>query len=230
MDDISWSIYAVMDAAVSRGDGSGERWRLENLQFLKVGQKPFQIFSNFPQNTALTLTSKDEREEWQPLSSTTPFEWRWRRSGMHNELCGITRRSGMHNEPCRTVMEMLHDRGYIVPDSDLTRSLTEFRTVFGQNPDLERLRICLSLRSNPKNKIMVIFCGTDEIRKPTVCGIYANLLNKESGGTSWKTRSSLSCWKLMHLHATMDWRRGWVVKITYCGGVVGAFKTYRCIV
>ncbi|KAK9932302.1 hypothetical protein M0R45_019545 [Rubus argutus] len=36
MDDISWSIYAVMDAAVRRSDGSGERWRLENLQVMAV--------------------------------------------------------------------------------------------------------------------------------------------------------------------------------------------------
>ncbi|XP_061996485.1 DNA-directed RNA polymerase V subunit 5C-like [Rosa rugosa] len=79
----------------------------------------------------------------------------------------------------RTVMEMLSDRGYNVADSDLTRSLTEFRTVFGQNPDLDRLTICASLRSNSKNKIMVIFCGTDEIRKASVRAIYANLLNKD---------------------------------------------------
>ncbi|XP_040367117.1 DNA-directed RNA polymerase V subunit 5C isoform X2 [Rosa chinensis] len=79
----------------------------------------------------------------------------------------------------RTVMEMLNDRGYNVADSDLTRSLTGFRTAFGQNPDLDRLTICASLRSNSKNKIMVIFCGTDEIRKASVRAIYANLLNKD---------------------------------------------------
>lgn len=55
------------------------------------------------------------------------------------------------------VMEMLSNRGYNVPDSDLTfsvaHSLTEFCTVFGQNPDLKCLCICVSLRSNPKKKV-----------------------------------------------------------------------------
>ncbi|KAK9912889.1 hypothetical protein M0R45_036723 [Rubus argutus] len=190
----------------------------------------------------------------------------------------------------RTVMEMLSDRGYNVPDSDLTRSLTEFRTVFGQNPDLERLRICVSLRSNPKKKIMVIFCGTDEIRKATVCGIYANLLYKESiSGLMLVLQSKINSYaqkeletypykveifqisellvnitkhvlqpkheiltaeekkvllrkynleeKKLPLMLETDafaryygLEKGQVVKITYHGGVVGALKTYRCIV
>jgi DNA-directed RNA polymerase I, II, and III subunit RPABC1 len=35
----------------------------------------------------------------------------------------------------RTVLEMLKDRGYDVLDSELNRSLTEFRSVFGNSPD-----------------------------------------------------------------------------------------------
>ncbi|XP_004307128.1 PREDICTED: DNA-directed RNA polymerase V subunit 5C [Fragaria vesca subsp. vesca] len=79
----------------------------------------------------------------------------------------------------RTVMEMLSDRGYNVPDSELTRSLTEFHTAFGQNPDLDRVSFSVSLRSNPKKKIMVLFCGTDEIRKANAREIYAKLMNKD---------------------------------------------------
>ncbi|PRQ43829.1 putative RNA polymerase, Rpb5 [Rosa chinensis] len=79
----------------------------------------------------------------------------------------------------RTVMEMLSDRGYNVAYSDLTRSFTKFRTAFGQNPDLDLLTICVSLSSNSKNKIMVMFCGTDEIRKASVRAIHAILLNKD---------------------------------------------------
>ncbi|CAL9004395.1 unnamed protein product [Prunus brigantina] len=80
----------------------------------------------------------------------------------------------------RTAMEMLSDRGCDVSDSDLSLSLTEFHSQFGPNPDLQQLRICVSLRSSPSKKIVVIFCGTEEIRKQTMCGIYAGLPNKEN--------------------------------------------------
>uniref|UniRef100_A0A5B7C8A6 Putative DNA-directed RNA polymerase V subunit 5C isoform X1 n=1 Tax=Davidia involucrata TaxID=16924 RepID=A0A5B7C8A6_DAVIN len=80
----------------------------------------------------------------------------------------------------QTIFEMLSDRGYGVPDSELSRSLTEFRSVFGDKPNLERLRISASLRSNPSKKILVIFCGTDEIRKQVIVGIFSQITNKES--------------------------------------------------
>ncbi|KAL6288750.1 hypothetical protein ACE6H2_006260 [Prunus campanulata] len=80
----------------------------------------------------------------------------------------------------RTAMEMLSDRGCDVSDSDLSLSLTEFHSQFGPNPDLQQLSICVSLRSTPSKKIVVIFCGTEEIRKQTMCGIYAGLPNKEN--------------------------------------------------
>ncbi|KAB2621001.1 DNA-directed RNA polymerase V subunit 5C [Pyrus ussuriensis x Pyrus communis] len=80
----------------------------------------------------------------------------------------------------RTVMEMLRDRGCNVSDSDLNLSLTEFLSEFGPNPDHERLSVCVPLRSKPSKKIVVIFCGTDEIRKRNMCGIYAGLPNKAS--------------------------------------------------
>ncbi|XP_050155860.1 DNA-directed RNA polymerase V subunit 5C-like isoform X1 [Malus sylvestris] len=97
----------------------------------------------------------------------------------------------------RTVMEMLRDRGCNVSDLDLNLSLTEFLSEFGPNPDHERLSVCVHLRSKPSKKleiiskkrffrtkdfvvIVVIFCGTDEIRKRNMCGIYAGLPNKAS--------------------------------------------------
>ncbi|KAM2595208.1 hypothetical protein TB2_039794 [Malus domestica] len=80
----------------------------------------------------------------------------------------------------RTVMEMLRDRGCNVSDLDLNLSLTEFLSEFGPNPDHERLSVCVHLRSKPSKKIVVIFCGTDEIRKRNMCCIYAGLPNKAS--------------------------------------------------
>lgn len=59
-----------------------------------------------------------------------------------------------------TVFEMLRDRGYLVSDAELSRSLSEFRSVFGEKPDLERLRICVPLRSDPNKKVSAFFCPT----------------------------------------------------------------------
>ena len=53
----------------------------------------------------------------------------------------------------RTVLEMHKDRGYDVADTDLTRSLTEFRSVFRNSPNLDSLRFSVSLRSNPYKKV-----------------------------------------------------------------------------
>lgn len=53
----------------------------------------------------------------------------------------------------KTAWEMLKDRGYNVADSELTRSFNEFRSDFGDNPDLERLRISASLRSNLSKRV-----------------------------------------------------------------------------
>ncbi|KAE9466008.1 hypothetical protein C3L33_02084, partial [Rhododendron williamsianum] len=47
---------------------------------------------------------------------------------------------------------MLKDRGYTVSDLELTHSLSDFLSAYGHKPDLDRLRICASLRSNPSKK------------------------------------------------------------------------------
>ncbi|KAK2990078.1 hypothetical protein RJ640_002202, partial [Escallonia rubra] len=79
----------------------------------------------------------------------------------------------------RTLLEMLRDRGYDVPESELTRSLSDFRTVFGDKPDLERLRVSASLRSQPSRKVLVIFCGTAEINKQIMFGVLHQTANEE---------------------------------------------------
>lgn len=80
----------------------------------------------------------------------------------------------------RTVLQMLNDRGYAVPNSELTRSLTEFRFTFGDKSDLESLRLCLPLRSNPSKKMLVVYLGTEEIRTQAIRGLYGQILNKEA--------------------------------------------------
>ncbi|GMP86568.1 hypothetical protein CsSME_00039298 [Camellia sinensis var. sinensis] len=53
----------------------------------------------------------------------------------------------------RTLLEMLRDRGYAVSSSDIELSLQDFRSIHGQNPDTDRLRISACLRSDPANKV-----------------------------------------------------------------------------
>ncbi|EOA25089.1 hypothetical protein CARUB_v10018397mg [Capsella rubella] len=76
-----------------------------------------------------------------------------------------------------TAFEMLRDRGYEVNEAELSLSLSEFRSVFGEKPDLERLRICVSLRSDPRKKILVVFMGSEPITVKTVRAIHSQISN-----------------------------------------------------
>ncbi|ESQ45023.1 hypothetical protein EUTSA_v10011060mg [Eutrema salsugineum] len=78
-----------------------------------------------------------------------------------------------------TAFEMLRDRGYQVSDAELSRSLSEFRSAFGEKPDLERLRICVSLRSDPNKKILVVFMGSEPITVKSVRPIHSQISSSE---------------------------------------------------
>ncbi|KAL0425696.1 UNVERIFIED_CONTAM: DNA-directed RNA polymerase V subunitC [Sesamum radiatum] len=82
----------------------------------------------------------------------------------------------------RTLMEMLRDRGYVVANMEveLRRSLADFREVFGDKPEAERLRIIACRASDPSRKILAIFCETFEIRKRNIVGILSQIVNKET--------------------------------------------------
>lgn len=53
----------------------------------------------------------------------------------------------------RTVMEMLRDRGYEVPDAEFRRSPEQFRTTFGTAPNRHTLNFCTSKCSNPDDRV-----------------------------------------------------------------------------
>lgn len=57
----------------------------------------------------------------------------------------------------RTLLEMLRDRGYSVPDSEIELSLHQFRSIYGQSPDTSRLRISASHESDPSDKVSLLF-------------------------------------------------------------------------
>ncbi|XP_021744582.1 DNA-directed RNA polymerase V subunit 5A-like [Chenopodium quinoa] len=79
----------------------------------------------------------------------------------------------------RTTLEMLKDRGYAIPSSEIDQSLHEFRTIFGPIPDPDRLRITSFLASDPSKTIMVIFCGPQLVKVNSIRGIGAQIVNKE---------------------------------------------------
>lgn len=55
----------------------------------------------------------------------------------------------------RNALEMLRDRGYEVSLEDINLSLQDFRTVYGEHPDVDRLRISAHLRSDSSNKVNI---------------------------------------------------------------------------
>lgn len=54
----------------------------------------------------------------------------------------------------RTTMEMLRDRGYDVSDEDINLSLQQFRALYGERPDVDRLRISVQHRSNSSKRVI----------------------------------------------------------------------------
>ncbi|KAI9157742.1 hypothetical protein LWI28_027247 [Acer negundo] len=80
----------------------------------------------------------------------------------------------------RTVLEMLRDRGYDVSNSELALSLAEFRSIFGDKPDPERLRFYFPLRSNPTKKMLVMFLGTDQVKTKDIRAMFMQIVNRES--------------------------------------------------
>lgn len=53
----------------------------------------------------------------------------------------------------RTVLEMLRDRGYLVPNSEIELSLADFRKNYSHEPDVDRLRISALHKDDPSNKV-----------------------------------------------------------------------------
>lgn len=80
----------------------------------------------------------------------------------------------------RTVLEMLRDRGFEIPNSEIEMSLQQFRTLHGQSPDVDRLRISASHLTDPSNKVLVVFCGMGVVKVNSIRSIATQIMNKES--------------------------------------------------
>ncbi|XP_062197707.1 DNA-directed RNA polymerase V subunit 5A-like [Phragmites australis] len=72
----------------------------------------------------------------------------------------------------RTALEMLRDRGYSVPESELARTLPEFRAWWADKPELERLAFSTTLASDLSNKVKVVFCPPEPVKIATIREIY----------------------------------------------------------
>ncbi|XP_074564862.1 DNA-directed RNA polymerase V subunit 5A [Curcuma longa] len=81
----------------------------------------------------------------------------------------------------RTLLEMLRDRGFPVPDDELALTLPAFRAKLGDKPKLDDLRISLSVPSkgSPPKKLLVIFFGTEPFKLSTLREMY-NAVKQEN--------------------------------------------------
>lgn len=81
----------------------------------------------------------------------------------------------------RTLLEMLRDRGYAIPNSEINLSLPEFRNIYGDTHlDVTRLRISAAKESDPSNKILVIFYGPNMVKVNGIRSIITQIMNKDS--------------------------------------------------
>jgi len=72
----------------------------------------------------------------------------------------------------RTALEMLRDRGYSVPESELARTLPEFRAWWAKNPEFERLAFSTARASDHSDKVQILFCPHKTVRIATIEEIY----------------------------------------------------------
>ncbi|XVE95808.1 hypothetical protein REPUB_Repub02eG0165100 [Reevesia pubescens] len=80
----------------------------------------------------------------------------------------------------RTVLEMLRDRGYAVPNSEINLSLQEFRAIHGQNPDIDRLRLSVTHKTDPSKRMLVVFYGPGTVKVSGIRLVAGMITNKES--------------------------------------------------
>ncbi|GER25806.1 DNA-directed RNA polymerase II [Striga asiatica] len=80
----------------------------------------------------------------------------------------------------RTMLEMLKDRGFAVPNCEIEVSLEEFRNKHGQTPEADELRISALHKDDPSIKAMVIFCGQTIVKVNVIRGISSMIVNKDS--------------------------------------------------
>nr|AAM66962.1 putative DNA-directed RNA polymerase 23kD subunit [Arabidopsis thaliana] len=80
----------------------------------------------------------------------------------------------------RNGLQILRDRGYEVSDEDINLSLHDFRTVYGERPDVDRLRISALHRSDSTKKVKIVFFGTSMVKVNAIRSVVADILSQET--------------------------------------------------
>ncbi|KAM7258827.1 hypothetical protein ACFE04_014568 [Oxalis oulophora] len=80
----------------------------------------------------------------------------------------------------RTVLEMLRDRNYNVPPSDLNLTLDEFRAIYGQSPDAYTLNFSATHKLDPTKRMLVIYGGPSQLKVNSIRGIISDISDKQS--------------------------------------------------
>ncbi|XP_042001727.1 DNA-directed RNA polymerase V subunit 5A-like [Salvia splendens] len=71
----------------------------------------------------------------------------------------------------KTLLEMLRDRGFAVPNCEIELPLEEFRTKHGDILDVDGFRISSLHKDDPSIKVLVLFCEPGIIKVNVVRGI-----------------------------------------------------------
>ncbi|XP_040956617.1 DNA-directed RNA polymerase V subunit 5A isoform X1 [Gossypium hirsutum] len=81
----------------------------------------------------------------------------------------------------RTVLEMLRDRGYAVPNTEIDLSLHEFRAIHGQSPDFDRLKLSVTHKTDSsKRQTLVVFYGPGVVKVSGIRLIAGLITSKET--------------------------------------------------
>ncbi|KAF7819115.1 DNA-directed RNA polymerase V subunit 5A-like [Senna tora] len=80
----------------------------------------------------------------------------------------------------RTVLEMLKDRGYSIPTSEIDLSLSDFRAIHGQSLDVEKLRFSATHASDASKRILVVFCWPGIVKVNVIRSLAALIVNKDT--------------------------------------------------
>ncbi|XP_019458974.1 PREDICTED: DNA-directed RNA polymerase V subunit 5A-like isoform X2 [Lupinus angustifolius] len=151
----------------------------------------------------------------------------------------------------RTALEMLKDRGYSVPSSEIDISLSQFRAIHGQSPDIHRLRFSATHNSDPSKRILVIYCGPGVVKVNVIRNIAGQIVNRETLTglilivQDQITAQALKAVKIFSFKVEIfqlprmlqtdaiskyyGLERGQVVKVTYSGEITEMHVTYRCV-
>ncbi|EOA26167.1 hypothetical protein CARUB_v10019605mg, partial [Capsella rubella] len=79
----------------------------------------------------------------------------------------------------RNALVMLRDRGYDVSSEDISLSLDDFRNVYGERPDVDRLRISAKHISDPSKKVKIVFFS-GMVKVNAIRSIAADVLSQET--------------------------------------------------